>query len=147
MSFKIESTRLNVTICVYGNTASEGTWAVAKPLLDTTGARLHVGDMVRQCNADGHPWADPYQGALWVNAGQTGTVIALGRTRAEVDFRRTKRGVWGTQAAEESVIDKVRSDMLTVVMTGTNPREWRVADGLVPQANSIGATTVWPVRQ
>lgn len=85
------------------------------PLSDNAGAEIRVGDTVRQANAAGAPWFNPGRGALLANAGKRGIVVGLGRTRARVDFDRTKRNVFGTVGTDESVIDVVSATMLTVV--------------------------------
>lgn len=84
-------------------------------LIDAAGAAINVGDTVRQSNTAGTPWFHSDRGALLANAGETGTVVGLGRTRVRVDFGRTKRDVFGTVGTDEAVIDSVRATMLTVV--------------------------------
>ena len=81
-----------------------------KPLTDNAGVAIGVGDVVRQRNA-----FNPNLGALLSNAGQTGIVVGLGRTRVQVDFGRTKRGAFGTIGTDKVVIDLVHATMLTVV--------------------------------
>lgn len=85
------------------------------PLTDNGDYEIHIGDTVRQANVYGTPVYDPGAGAFLVNAGQTGTVISLGRTRVKVDFGRTKRDVFGTIGTDEPVIDNVHASMLVVV--------------------------------
>lgn len=90
-----------------------------KPLTDATGSRrITVGDKVRQASPQGTPWVDENAGALWCNAGQTGTVLRLGRTRVRVDFGRTRRDRFGTVESTERVVDVVHARMLTVVPDG-----------------------------
>lgn len=91
------------------------------PLTDDAGLEVRVNDTVRQASAAGTPWFDPALGALLVNAGQLGTVVGLGRTRARVYFGRTKRDVFGTMGTDEPVIDVVNTTMLTVVQRGQVP--------------------------
>ena len=86
-----------------------------KPLNDAAGRKVRVGDKVRQANASGTRWYNSALGALLVNAGEHGTVVGLGRTRARVDFGRTKRDVFGTVGTDEPIIDIVNTTMLTVV--------------------------------
>lgn len=86
-----------------------------RDLYDVAGNPIRVGDTVKQSGANGHPWWNPERGALWVNAGETGTVTALGRTRVVVDFGRTKRDAFGTVESQEPVLDRVQADMLLVV--------------------------------
>jgi hypothetical protein len=82
---------------------------------DTRGAVIGIGDAVRQCSDLGTPWYDPNKGAILTNAGQTGTVTGLGRTRVRVDFGRTRRDVYGSVESTEYVTDNVAASMLTLV--------------------------------
>lgn len=82
------------------------------PVRDCSGRPIHIGDTVRQ-SRNGIRWFEPAEGALKINAGATGTVTAVGRTRVAVDFRRTKRTNYGSTATEEYVIDRVSGDSLT----------------------------------
>ena len=84
------------------------------PLTDNGGYEIRVGDIVRQVNQYGTPCYHVAAGALLANAGQTGTVVGLGRTRVKVDFGRTKTLVIGRSGTDEPVIDKVHASMLTV---------------------------------
>jgi hypothetical protein len=86
-----------------------------KPLTDNAGVAISVGDVVCQRSAAGTPWFHSNLGALLSNAGQTGIVVGLGRTRVQVDFGRTKRDAFGTIGTDEVVIDVVHATMLTVV--------------------------------
>ena len=87
-------------------------------LEDAKGQPVKVGDIVRQVNEHGTPWYDPCKGALLCNAGQLGVVISLARTRAVVDFKRTRRDVFGTQESTEAVFDKVTTTMFVVQTKG-----------------------------
>jgi hypothetical protein len=84
-------------------------------LTDDAGVEIRVGDTVRQAGASGTRWYNPALGALLANAGERGIVVGLGRTRARVDFGRTKRDVFGTVGTDEPIIDVVHTSMLTVV--------------------------------
>jgi hypothetical protein len=71
-------------------------------LTDSFGAEICLGDRVRQANG-----CDSSKGALYANAGQTGTVVGFGRTRVKVDFPNRE--------GPEPVIDSVHASLLTVV--------------------------------
>lgn len=77
-----------------------------EPLTDNGGYEIRIGDTVRQVNEYGTPSYDSAAGALLANAGQTGTVVGLGRT---------KTLVFGRLGTNEPVIDNVHTSMLVVV--------------------------------
>lgn len=81
-----------------------------KPLSDAFGTEIQLGDVVRQAKVH-----DPGRGALYGNAGQSGTVVGWGRTRIKVDFGRTKLESFGRVATSEPIIDSVHASLLTVI--------------------------------
>jgi len=90
--------------------------------LDSAGVLIRIGDMVRQASASGLRWSHEQLGALQVNAGETGVVVGIGRSRVEVDFGRTKKVGFGRVDTGEPVIDNVHPDMLTVLVPGGSAR-------------------------
>ena len=106
-----------------------------KPLTDNGGYEIRTGDTVRQVNEYGTPHYDAAAGALLTNAGQTGTVVGLGRTRVKVDFGRTKTLVFGRTGTNESVIDNVHTSMLVVVPTPAS--EGAIVTPLEPDIGTI----------
>lgn len=91
-------------------------------LLDSAGVLIRIGDTVRQASATGLRWSHEQLGALQVNAGGTGTVVGIGRSRVQVDFGRTKKVGFNRVDTGESVIDTVHPDMLTVQVPGGSAR-------------------------
>lgn len=85
------------------------------PLVDGAGTAIRVGDVVRQATARGIAWYDPGRGAMLVNAGKTGRVVGIGRTRVRVDFGRNKQSVFGQVDTDEAVIDRIEASMVTVI--------------------------------
>lgn len=81
------------------------TAAPAKTLTDSAGNEIRLGDLVRQDNA-----FDVSKGALYSNAGKTGTVVGFGRTRVKVDFPER-------EGPDGPVIDSVHASLLTVVQS------------------------------
>lgn len=74
-----------------------------KPLTDTNGYEIRVGDTVRQANV-----FDPGRGALYANAGQTGVVVGFGRTRVKVNFVHR-------EGPDGPITDSVHASMLILV--------------------------------
>lgn len=106
--------------------------------LDSAGALIHIGDTVRQASATGVRWSNEQLGALQVNAGETGVVVGIGRSRVRVDFGRTKKVHFGREDAGEPVIDTVHPDMLTV-------QEAEGGSG-VPELSVTAALVLWHLR-
>lgn len=76
---------------------------------DSKGVAITVGCRIRQRNV-----FDPGKGALLGNAGQTGTVKGLGRTRAVVQF--DGRCKWdGFKMTDEGKTDRVHAQYLEVL--------------------------------
>lgn len=75
-------------------------------MMDAAGTEIKVGDLVRQAHV-----FDPSRGALYSNAGQTGTVVGFGRTRVKVDFPHRE------SFPGELVIDSVHASLVTVVQS------------------------------
>jgi hypothetical protein len=75
---------------------------------------------------------------LQVNAGETGVVVGIGRSRVRVDFGRTKKVHFGREDAGEPVIDTVHPDMLTV-------QEAEGGSG-VPELSVTAALVLWHLR-
>lgn len=106
--------------------------------LDSAGALIHIGDTVRQASASGLRWSHEELGALQVNAGKTGVVVGIGRSRVRVDFGRTKKIHFGSEDTGEPVIDTVYPDMLTVQKDeGGSP---------VPKLSVNAALALWHLR-
>lgn len=76
-----------------------------KALTDRSGTEIRLGDVVRQANV-----FDSSRGALYANAGQTGTVVGFGRTRVKVNFVHR-------EGPDGPVIDSVHASLLTVVQS------------------------------
>ena len=92
--------------------------AQAPAMTDCRGVPITPGCKVAQRGQMGQGWYDPSRGALERNAGATGTVVKIGRTRVHVDFGRTKRELFGRNAADEPAIDSVAPDLLRVITEG-----------------------------
>lgn len=81
-------------------------------LYDHKGVAITVGCRVRQRNIH-----DSGRGALPFNAGQEGTVVDLGRTRAGVQFDG-RTAIYAFRPTDEPKVDRVRAEYLEVVPPG-----------------------------
>lgn len=83
---------------------------------DADGTVIAVGDTVRQLNVH-----DAAKGALMSNAGNTGVVVALGRTRVQVQFKGRTR-MRNFIRTDEPITDKVAGEWLRILSDETASR-------------------------